>query len=284
MLLSKTSEIFIEEMGSKVKNDYEEFCSYQRKMVETLHFFHEICMKYDITYYLAYGSLIGALRDEGQIPWDYDIDVWVPFSQAKKLMSALDENIADKYHYITRFKQSNYRTYTLKLAPKEYDCEVLHVDVFWLTGAYDDNKKNEEIHKLKTLYHNLSLIKYCPKKYLGVSGMLPNIIHTLRRIKYMNYNKKKMDGMFNRIMEVPCESSSLWTDNVEVKELRKEWFGKPKLIKVRSSYEFCIPEESEIILTTLYGDYMSTPSLDARVKEFYGSLNRIRNLGMNREG
>ena len=41
--------------------------------------FHRICKKYDIPYYLAYGSMLGAKRHQGFIPWDDDMDVSVEY-------------------------------------------------------------------------------------------------------------------------------------------------------------------------------------------------------------
>jgi lipopolysaccharide cholinephosphotransferase len=77
---------------------FKRFNEFQIKAVETLFFFHNVCEKYEIPYYLAYGSLLGAIRDGGQIPWDYDVDVQVPVKYADKLIEVLQIECADKYH------------------------------------------------------------------------------------------------------------------------------------------------------------------------------------------
>ena len=54
---------------------YREFRQFQEDTLETLREFHRVCEKNNVSYQLAFGSLLGAIRDNGQIPWDYDIDV-----------------------------------------------------------------------------------------------------------------------------------------------------------------------------------------------------------------
>lgn len=279
MKLSDNMDGFLEEMKSNLTAEYSEFRSYQETVQKTLAVFHDVCIHNGITYYLAYGSLLGAIRDNGQIPWDYDIDVWVPYDQAQKLMDALDKDLPQEYHYITRFKDPNYRTYTLKLAPKEYDCEVLHVDVFWLTGAYDDPAINQQMHELKRRHHNISLIKYCPKKYMGISGRVSELVYTLRKLKYGLYSRNKMDSMFRKIMSKPCQGSRLWTDNEVEGEFSSEWFGEPQFVQITNGMEFCVPANYEEILRVAYGDYMGNPPLQSRIEEFQASLRRLRALG-----
>ena len=62
------------------KEVYNRFIVYQKEALNTLKEFHRVCEKNHIPYQLAFGSLLGAVRDGGQIPWDYDIDVMVPYS------------------------------------------------------------------------------------------------------------------------------------------------------------------------------------------------------------
>ena len=64
---------------------YEEFKFYQKAALDTLDEFHRVCEKNNIPYFVQYGSLLGLIRDGGQIPWDYDVDVVVPYSEKANL-------------------------------------------------------------------------------------------------------------------------------------------------------------------------------------------------------
>ena len=89
MELSKTEAIFRKEMHEKLENDFNEFVCYQKLVLDTLNAFHNVCIQSHIDYYLAYGTLLGAIRDKGQIPWDYDVDLWVNTKMLKDLLVLL---------------------------------------------------------------------------------------------------------------------------------------------------------------------------------------------------
>ena len=57
------------------------------KQLEILHELDRVCNTAGIQYYLAYGSLLGAVRHKGFIPWDDDIDVVMTYPEMQKLLA-----------------------------------------------------------------------------------------------------------------------------------------------------------------------------------------------------
>lgn len=65
----------------------------QLVMTRMLHIFHDMCEKHNIVYNLSYGTLLGAYRHKGFIPWDMDVDVIIKIEDYERLKKALIEEI-----------------------------------------------------------------------------------------------------------------------------------------------------------------------------------------------
>ena len=70
----------------------------QQIALEILHTVARICEEQDLRYYLVYGTLIGAVRHHGFIPWDDDVDIMMPRPDHDRLMEYLDDHIGEYPH------------------------------------------------------------------------------------------------------------------------------------------------------------------------------------------
>ena len=60
--------------------------------LDILSYFVDFCEKHNLQYFLAYGTLIGAIRHKGFIPWDDDVDLQMPRHDYNRLVALFNEN------------------------------------------------------------------------------------------------------------------------------------------------------------------------------------------------
>ena len=107
----------------------EELQKYGSEMLRTV---SEICEKNNIQWYMAYGSMLAAIRHQGPIPWDYDIDIYVPEKELKRFLSVLRKELPDKYWI--DFRDGDCPRAFPRIGLNGYETEILHIDVYRLGG------------------------------------------------------------------------------------------------------------------------------------------------------
>ncbi|MBQ3751195.1 MAG: LicD family protein [Bacteroidales bacterium] len=80
----------------------------QMRSLEILVEFDRICRKYNIPYWLDCGTLLGAVRHNGFIPWDDDVDVAMPYKYIKKLRKVMKEELSPRFAYQDISTDKNY--------------------------------------------------------------------------------------------------------------------------------------------------------------------------------
>lgn len=276
------NERFISEVerSGLYKGDFQkiaiEFAEYQKLAMDTLKEFHRICIKNNIKYQLAYGSLLGAIRDGGQIPWDYDIDVFVLSEDRGKLISALESDMDNKFYLYSVETDKHCRHFISRMAPKGFDTSVLHVDIFYLMGS-----KKQDLAHLQSDIKKLALL-YKAKHF----KMTDPDAKSKRELLLMF--KNKVMGMFSSSDDI-ARKYFLLSLKYKIKEADylisadrfSDWykftpdiFKDTKIISTQDG-EFIIPENYAEILKQIYGDYMQLPSLETRLKDM---LKHYKNL------
>lgn len=129
---------------------------------DVLQYFTDICNKENLTFFLAYGTLLGAVREHGFIEWDDDIDIWMPRSDYNKFLEVANK-YQDKRFFIQTFDTDPHClatglgricvNNTLKWADEYKNADFhkgIYFDVFPLENGYGNWKDTYYCFKFKT--------------------------------------------------------------------------------------------------------------------------------------
>lgn len=280
-----TSEEFLKEVLSSplcpdnFEEIYKEFQKYQKITMDTLIEFHRVCEKSNIEYELAYGSLLGAIRDNGQIPWDYDIDVFVAFKDKERLIETLKKELDDKYYFYCPEVNQKCRHVIMRLAPKGYRSEALHVDVFYYVGTPNSAEERKlHVEQIKRTAHT----RYCKlvncKEEAG--GNVKKYIRLM--LDKMKYSMKKTEDLKNEYEKL-CQMYPIdKSDYLVSADVFADWYEFPRILFEETELfhtvdgTFRIPKQYAELLTLVYKDYMSIPDLDTRIREVMTHFNYLK--------
>ena len=262
------------------KEMYSVFKNAQRETLNTLKEFHRVCENNNVDYQVTFGSLIGLVRDGGQIPWDYDVDVFVPFNQKDKLINALKCDLNSDYYFYCPEVVPSCRHFIMRLAPKQYRTELLHVDVFYYTGTSNDEKLRKE--------HAAKLKKVARARYYKLVNAKEESVSTMGYLKKLFF---KFPYVFTSVTELsktyealccqyPLEDAEIYLQAdifAGQWNFTRELMKETRIISVDAG-EFRIPVNFDALLKGIYGNYMKIPPLEKRLKEiehFYKRYNKF---------
>ena len=236
-------------------------------------YIHNICREKGINYSLAYGSLLGAVRHRGFIPWDDDLDIALKRDQYDKLYQAILEDNNSIYKVVSwgndsRYPYPFYRVYDSRTVYEnnyiQNDIELgICVDVF----PFDDYKDvNKEITKLD-MYRRLSV--YTLYGIRNKEAGIKNIIRYLMLVAFRLTRVKTWNKKLNDCSKVPVNSEYI-DYLMESKKYSTKIDAKALDQVVEFKFEdrvYNIPTDYDHILTTIYGaDYMEIPPIEKRIQ------------------
>lgn len=228
------------------------------------------CDKEKLTYFLAYGTLIGAIRHNGYIPWDDDIDLVMPrddydyflhhYNGSTERYKVLDYEVDSKYLY-SFGKVIDTKTLLIENCHINYELGV-HVDIFPLDNVDEKGK----MLRHERFVRKIIFLKTMP--WSSKRNILKNIILTIGRmvfsviplkvlIKHTIKYAKQMNGKDISTVSVPVEGAA------NLAGWDKKWFEEIEYHQFEGK-EYKIPQGYDAWLRSLYGNYMELPPEDQR--------------------
>ncbi len=242
----------------------------QLYLLDILKAVDSFCRSNGLRYSMAYGTLLGAVRHKGFIPWDDDIDIVMPRPDYEWFVSTFGREPGSRYRCLChkegmkgdRFvhffaKVEDTRTKSLQGRGYEYDFG-LNIDVFPLDGKPEDPElQKEREHRLTHWSHRLNI---CGTRFDLLNFHQPLFSKIEAHLKGSEYWWKKIDS---EVRKYPYESSRLAGAVSVTYNGTREVFERKMLEEyVDLDFEGC-PFKAfsrwDEWLTQMFGDYMTLP-------------------------
>lgn len=239
--------------------------------------FHRICVKHDIPYYMVAGTMLGAVRHKGFIPWDDDMDFGVPREHYERLKSVFQKELSEKYNVFTMdnseslliniLKISDMRTEIFEIYKENLTERIgVNIDIFPLDSVDKKTCKRKTIQLLLRLqgYIFLSIkSRTFIKKIIALS--LKILRPFLSRNTIINYIEKHLIGKEGRYI------TNIYGAYGARETMAEDVVGNPVLYEFEDTSFYGVANPSAY-LSLLYGDYMELPPESKRhlhIKDVY---------------
>ena len=256
----------------------------QRYILHVLQEVIRVLDELNIPYYMQGGTMLGAIRHGGFIPWDDDVDLGIPRADYDRLLKEVAAHLPENLELRTYDDETDHHYYFARIVDKRYQIrrmgsieerlENIWVDLFPLDGM-PNGFVARQWHKFQLLMTRLKFHLSCfekvnikrPGRPL-VERMIIKIAMITRVGKWFN-TRKQLDKMDRLLKKYPPENSDYlvnFTGQTSYKfneMFKKEVYGKGKAYPFENM-TLVGPEQYDAYLKSLYGDYMTPPRVEDR--------------------
>lgn len=260
---------------------HDELANLQNELLGILKEIKIICDKHNIPFFAVGGTLLGAVRHKGFIPWDDDIDIGMLRDDYDKFIDIAKKELPEQY-FVLNFKENNHVPFCFtKICKKdtlfvEYETRKLKyphcifVDIMPYDNTFSDQPKRKKHLNKGKFYHQL----FKSKILWGVSSLssgkhlfFKKVSRFLIHLSLLLIPKKYI---FNK-MEKQMEQNNGKITNEYITFWSEERFANPKnyyfpLVDLKfEDIDLKVPNNYDKILKKQYGDYMKLPPENKRV-------------------
>jgi len=241
----------------------------QLEVLESINIF---CREKKLSYFLAYGSLLGAVRHSGYIPWDDDIDIYMLRSD----YNIFKQYFQDENFKLVDFERDNDYPYSY---PKVYDSSTevfeassihypigINVDIFILDNLPENIKDAREYIKKFIFIENLIAIKKLKKS--PKRSFLKRIMLSVSRFLLFPISCKFLIKRHFRLSSQYSKLKAKYVADLSFPDPKKIYEKKmfENIIDLKFEHLICLaPKEYDSCLKIEFGDYMKLPSESERV-------------------
>ena len=242
--------------------------------LEILDDFVKICKDNNLTYFLTGGTMLGAIRHKGFIPWDDDIDIGMPRDDYDKFIKIAPKLLGDKYYLDCFLYNKNYYLPFAKIKKN---------NTIFDEGFFKDGKIHKGIYIDIIPFENVNKINLTLKIR---AIMVRNIIDTMfyknnmRELKNTRrpifvfflslFTKKRLMKIQHFFLTVCKNNNSKYINALGgsynyLKETNLRCDITPAKEVIFEGRKYCGMNKPDVYLSKLFGDYMKLPPIDARV-------------------